>query len=155
MVEHSPVGNSKSNGLAERAVQDIQGMVRTMRSAAEDRWGGKMALEHPIWAWLVEYAAFLWTRYSVAKDGKTAYERLKGKRAKAHGIEFGEGVLWKRRRAGGPLGKLACMWEDGVYLGVRAAQGRSWWETAEEFGCPAQSAGRRQWRDGTARTSRW
>ena len=80
MVEHSPVGSSKSNGLAEKAVQDAQGMIRTLRSAIEDKWGVKMAIEHPIWAWLVEYAAFLWTRFNVSKDGKTAYERLKGKK---------------------------------------------------------------------------
>ena len=32
--------------------------------------------------------------------------------------------MWKRRRAGGPLdGKLTCMWEDGVCLGVKATAG--------------------------------
>ena len=99
------------------------GMIRTMRSAPEEKWGEQLAIEHPIWAWLVEYAAFLWTRYNVSKDGKTAYERLKGKKAKDYGIEFGEGIMWKRRREGGPLGKLACMWEDGVYLGVKGSTG--------------------------------
>ena len=73
-----------------------------------------MPIEHPVWSWMVEYAAFLWTRFNVSRDGKTAYERLKGKRAKVHGIEFGEGIMWKRRREGGPLGKLACMWDDGI-----------------------------------------
>ena len=59
----------------------------------------------------------------VGKDGKTAYERSRGKEAKLQGFEFGEGVLWKRRREGGPLGKLACMWEDGVFLGVKGTTG--------------------------------
>ena len=39
------------------------------------------------------------------------------------GFEFGEAVMWKRRREGGPLGKLSCMWEDGVYLGVKGVTG--------------------------------
>ena len=37
------------------------------------------------------------------------------------GIEFGEGVLWKRKPIGGALGKFSCMWDDGVYLGLRGA----------------------------------
>ena len=72
---------------------------------------------------MVEYAAFLTTRCEVGKDGKTAYERVKGKEARVQGFEFGEGVLWKRKRAGGPLGKLTCMWEDGVFLGVKGSIG--------------------------------
>ena len=38
-VEHSPVHSSKSNGVVERAVRAVQEMVRTMRSALEERWG--------------------------------------------------------------------------------------------------------------------
>ena len=33
---------------------------------------------------------------------------------------FGAMALWKRKRPGGPLGKFTCMWEDGVYVGVKA-----------------------------------
>ena len=82
MVEHSPVKSSKSNGVVEKAVQDVQGLIRTMRSALEDKRGAKMPIEHPVWAWLVEYAGFLWTRFNVGKDGRTPYERMKGKKAK-------------------------------------------------------------------------
>ena len=39
------------------------------------------------------------------------------------GIEFGEAVWWKRKPGGGALGKLTCMWEDGVYLGIRGTSG--------------------------------
>ena len=59
----------------------------------------------------------------IGKDRKTAYERLKGKKAKVQGLEFGEGVLWKRRPEGGPLGKLTCMWNDGVFMGVKGSTG--------------------------------
>jgi hypothetical protein len=114
VVEHSPVHSSQSNGVVERGIQAVQGMIRTMRSALEEKWGVKLEVVHPVWSWMAEYAAFLLTRCEVGKDGKTAYERLKGKKAKVQGMEFGEGVMWKRRREGGPLGKLTCMWEDGV-----------------------------------------
>ena len=71
----------------------------------------------------MEYAAYLLTRAEVGADGKTAYERSRGKVAKLVGVEFAEGVLWKRRREGGPLGKLTCMWEDGIFLGVKGSTG--------------------------------
>ena len=45
------------------------------------------------------------------------------KNATIQGFEFGEGVLWERRREGGPLGKLTCMREDGVFLGVKGTPG--------------------------------
>ena len=63
------------------------------------------------------------TRAEVGRDGKTPYERLKGKKAKLQGLEFGEQVLWKRRPEGGPLGKLTCLWDDGVFLGTKATTG--------------------------------
>eukprot|EP00974_Lingulodinium_polyedra_P004404 411738-Lingulodinium_polyedra.AAC.1 len=59
----------------------------------------------------------------VGHDGKTAYERCKGKSAKVQGVEFGEGVRWKRRPVGGGLGKLRSMWDDGVFLGVKRTTG--------------------------------
>ena len=67
--ENSPVGSSKSNGMIERAVRDVQGMIRTIRSALEHRCGLKLGVAHPIWTWLAEYVGYLWTRFSVGKDG--------------------------------------------------------------------------------------
>ena len=54
VVESSPVHSSKSNGIIERCVQEVQGMVRTMRSAIERRMGVKLGIEHVVWPWLVE-----------------------------------------------------------------------------------------------------
>ncbi len=45
-------------------------------------------------------------RYEVGKDGRTAYERCRGKPAKTFGLEFGEAVRWKRKPVGRHLGKL-------------------------------------------------
>ena len=38
-------------------------------------------------------------------------------------MEFGDAVCWKGLREGGPLGKLSCMWEDGIFLGVKGTTG--------------------------------
>ena len=78
---------------------------------------------HPIICYIIEYAALLLNRFEVGHDGRTSFERCKGKRAKTLGIEFGEAVFWKRKIAGGALGKLTVTWEDGVYLGIRGRSG--------------------------------
>ena len=120
IIENSPVGSSKSNGIVERAIQSMQGMIRTIRSDIDGRWGEKIDATHSISPWIAEHARFLLTRFEVGRDGKTPYERLKGKSAKVQEMSFAEGILWKRKRVGGSLGKLTCMWKDGICLGVKA-----------------------------------
>ena len=87
--------------------------------------GVKSETRHPAIPWITEHAAVLLNRFEVGHDGKTAYERNKGKKAKVLvlGMEFGEAILWKRRLVGGALGKLSCLWEDGLYLGIRGQSG--------------------------------
>ena len=123
VVEHSPAYQSRSNGVVERAVQSVEAQMRVIRSSLEDRVEAKIGGNHAVWAWIAEYASYLLNRFEVGKDGKTAYERCKGKKAKVMGVEFGEGVLWKRRPIGGHLGKLSCLWEDGIYLGMKGTTG--------------------------------
>ena len=62
-------------------------------------------------------------RAEVGHDGWTPHERLKGKKARLPGMEFGEAVMWKRRPQGGPLGKLSCLWSDCIYLEVKGSTG--------------------------------
>ena len=122
-VEMSPVGQSQSNGIAERAIQSVEGQARVMKNALEDRLGVRLPAKHPIMPWLFEWSALVLNRYEVGKDGRTSYERCKGKKAKTLGLEFGESVLWKRKPSGGHLGKLTSLWEDGVYLGIKSGTG--------------------------------
>ena len=83
-----------------------------------------METRHPAIPWITEHAAVLLNRFEVGHDGKTAYERNKGKNAKVLGMQFGEAIPWKRRPVGGALGKLSCLWEDdGLYLGIRGQSG--------------------------------
>ena len=95
-MEQSPVGSSASNGIAERAILSIQQQVRVMKSAIEGRWGVKLETRHPMIPWMIEHAAVLLNRFEVGRDGKTAFERNKGKKATTVGIEFGEAILWKK-----------------------------------------------------------
>ena len=119
IVKNSLVGNSKSNGIVERTVQSVQGIIRTMRSAIEETWEVKIDVTHSVWPWIAEQAGFLLTRFEVGRNGKTAYERLKGKSAPVQGLSLAEGIFRKRRRAGRACGK------DGMYLEHQSSHGRS------------------------------
>ena len=43
--ENSPTGDSASNGLAERAIEEVEGYLRTLRLGLEERVGIKIAGE--------------------------------------------------------------------------------------------------------------
>ena len=69
--EHSPVGESQSNGRAERTVQQVEDLVRTMKAAFEDRFNLRLSASSPVMAWLVEHAACTATRSLINSDGRT------------------------------------------------------------------------------------
>ena len=122
--EASPVGSSQSNGFIERAIQDEEGQIRTIKSDLESRIGTKIPSSHDIVPWLIEYAAVLINRGQVGADGRTAYERLKGKKVGLPGLQFGERILWKsnvpsyKRRD-----KMDTDWSEGIFLGQRSVSG--------------------------------
>ena len=64
----------------------------------EERWKVELPVKHAVVPWMVEYAALLLNRFEVVHDGRTAYERLKGKRAKCLGVDFGEASIGRRTR---------------------------------------------------------
>ena len=54
----------------------------------------------------------------VGKDGKTALERSRRKKAKVMGVELGEKLLWmKRQKDNQKMGKIEARWEYGVFCG--------------------------------------
>ena len=92
--EDSPVGESKSNGEIERAIQTMQGQVRALKSNLEGRYKRKILEEHPIWPWAVMYAAVLINICLVGDDGRTPNGRRKGRRFKRELPEFGECIRY-------------------------------------------------------------
>ena len=67
----------------------------------------------------MEWAARSLNRLEIGNDGRTSYERCKGKQAKHPGIEIGEAILWRRKPIGGALGKLSVALSYGVFLGIK------------------------------------
>ena len=130
LLERSPVGSSGSNGLVERGVQSVEGVIRTLKSALEERIGARIRAEEKIVIFIAEYAAYLINRREVGKDGKTAYERNKGKKGLVMAVEFGEKLLWKVRPKS-KMEKLNPRWEYGVFVGIRKVSGEVWVATRE------------------------
>ena len=79
LLENSPVGDSRANGVAERAVQSVSEQIRVLRLSLESKLAAKLPGSHPLTAWLVEHAADLLNKYQRGEEGRTSYERLRGK----------------------------------------------------------------------------
>ena len=101
----------------------MQGMVRTLRSSLEESGWRSSRRCTPSCRGLQNVHGSCARDSRLGRDGKTAHERLEGKSAKVQVLMFGEGVSWKWKRRGSPLGKLTRMWEDGVCLGVKGTTG--------------------------------
>ena len=119
LVEQAPKRSKGSNGVVERAVQSLEVFLRTLKSALDDRMSVKIDTRHPVLTWLCEYASFLMNRLEVSSDGRTAYERCKGKKATVLGLEFGEKVLWKHNGGTAKMEKINARWSHGLFVGVR------------------------------------
>ena len=117
-LEHSPVGDSQANGVAERAVHTIEKLLRVHKLALEDRLGEPVPVQHPLVEWLVEHAADVYNRAVVGTDGKTAVQRLKGKPCAGFMVPFGAAVMF---RVCGKVegGNLAERWHTGRWVGKR------------------------------------
>ena len=122
--ENAEVGESQINGLVERAVASMEGMVRTLKAPLEARIGMKLPPTSNALKWLVEHAAYLYNRHKVGPDGKTPYERWKSKRAKRTLCEFGERVLYLPLK-GARNGKLEAKFEYGIFVGVLERSGEA------------------------------
>ena len=116
VLEESPVGDSKGNGFIERGVQQVEEILRVHKLRLEARIGERISVTHPVFAWLVEHVADVINKCLVSSDGKTAFERVKGKKHHGEMVEFATPIL---HRVAGKVhgGVMAERWLDGLWLG--------------------------------------
>ena len=119
VVEHTPPGDSKANGTAERAMQTIEKQCRVLKLEMEEQ-AGKFGVKHSIFPWLVNHAADVLTKFQVHEDGLTSYERIKGRAYSGTMLNLGQCILYKvaPKVSGGEMG---ARWEKGMWLGKRFA----------------------------------
>ena len=92
-IENNPVADSKKNGFIEAGIKSLEGAVRSIKCGLEEKIREKVPAESAAFCWLVEHAADMLSKHQTGFDGKTPYERLKGKPWRGDMMEFGSGVL--------------------------------------------------------------
>ena len=91
--ETSAVGESQSNGRAERSVQHLEDHMRTLLAELEDRLNCQLKSDSPVLSWLIEYSATLINKYHVHEStNSTAYQALHGHAASERLAYFGERI---------------------------------------------------------------
>ena len=118
--EHPPPYDSRSNGSIENCIRQVQGHLRTMKFSFERKVQSKVPDGHIVLSWLVEHVAWLLTARTRGEDGKTAYQRIRGRAFTRRLLEFGERCLYKLPMKGprhDERGKLQERWRRGIFLG--------------------------------------
>ena len=147
-LEQGKVGDSNTNGRVEKAIQDFKGLSRTHRSALEENIGCKISLEDNIVPWLVRHMGHLITICRVRGNGRTAYQKMKGRRTNAQLVPFGETVLFKVPKTQHVIGDFEDRWEQGVWVGFVMRSGEHLVSTAKgtfKVGTVMRRAPGKQW----------
>ena len=131
LLENSPVGDSRSNGIVERAVQSVAEQIRVLRAALEAKLKAKVPVIHPVICWLIEHSADALNEYQKGDGGRTAYHRLSSKIWNDEMVAFGEKVHCRiNRKALTKEYKLDGRWYEEYFMGVKWRTGESWIATS-------------------------
>ena len=114
--EQPPPGESQSNGRVEEAGKTLRSFVRVFKDVIEEGIGQKIPTDAVILQWLVRWVAMMYSRFRRGADGKTAYERQRGRKCRQEVVPFGERIHY-RRLEGENKNKLESKWETGIWLG--------------------------------------
>ena len=116
VLESPPPTDSKANGFAERAVRSLEEQTRVFKTAFQSSTKKVLEVDVPGMAWLVEHSADTLNKALVGTDGRTAYERVRGRPYRGQLYEFGQ-VIWSKL-SGKPIGgAVSPRWIKGIWLG--------------------------------------
>ena len=116
IMEETAADDHQANGLAENAVRDLKGQIRTLVFALAETYKAEIGNTHPIMPWLVRHAALSLNRGQVGRDGKTPHERHRGVKYRRQLPPFGE-VCMRKLGDVGPA-RAEAKWERGIFLGT-------------------------------------
>ena len=117
IIEPAITGDPKTNGMAECAVKEVKGVMRSIIDHIESHCGDKLQSDDVIIMWIIKHAALMISRYKVGSDGMTPYERTKGKKASQPMVCIGERVLFMPLKAARG-DKMDVRFEYGIYVGT-------------------------------------
>ena len=84
------------NGAIEEAGRAVRDMAKVLKDAIETNIKNKLKVEQPIMPWMIRWAAMLISRFKVDIDGKTGFEKRRGRRCAIPLAIFGEAVWYKQ-----------------------------------------------------------
>ena len=115
-------GESQSNGLVEEAGKTVRGFTRVFKEQLEEKTNTKLEPDDVILQWMIRWAAMNTSRFLVGKDGRTGYERRRGRKCKSHALPIGEKVWYERiRKNKHQEHNLETEWFEGIWLGHNRA----------------------------------
>ena len=126
MVETSAKEEHQSNGIAEESVRTVRGMTLTLKNQLEQNTGSKIHSDQCITQWMLRWSAMLLSRYMVGRDGKTGYERRRGRSCAIPTVCFGEVIWYKEGKAKEARAKFESEWKQGLWLGHTRASNEAW-----------------------------
>ena len=109
---------SESNGAIEEAGKTVREFTRVLKEQLEDKAGMTLRPGDIIVLWMIRWAAMSASRFLMGKDGKTPYERRRGRRCQLPVLPFGEKVWYHEAREGKERKeKFTSECKEGIWLG--------------------------------------
>ena len=100
MPEAPAKGESQSNGAVEGAGRLVKEFTRVFKIQIEEQTGIEVESTDSILQWAVSWAAMVCSRYLVGADGKTGWERRRGRPCLLPVCALREKVWYKQIRYG-------------------------------------------------------
>ena len=92
VIRSCPRRSHQSNGAVENDQKQLQGQVRAMLGALQDRTQYRPTTDSAMMKWIVRHAAWLISRFK-SNDAQSPFYRAMGGPYRGKVLEFGESVL--------------------------------------------------------------
>ena len=79
VLEMTSKDNIQGIGTVERGNFLVGATARVLRASIEEKLQWRLPMNHAVITWLVRHCGWLLNRFGIGHDGKTPYERAKGK----------------------------------------------------------------------------
>ena len=88
--ERPAKGQKAENGLIEAAGKDTRELFCSFLTQVEEGTKESLPLDNNLVPWMIRWAAICYSRYAIGRDGRTAFERIRGRSCRAVVVPIGE-----------------------------------------------------------------